>query len=213
MNRDMPEANSQIGIRKARHDDLDALIKVLGRAYDQEPFLDWLAVQDQKRTQRIERFFEISLRDYPSTMKYDHVFTTEQLNACAIWYPPEPRDSWKAPLLRSLILMPKFISIHGIRKLPSVWRGLEIANKHHLKEPHYYLFVVGVDPVYQGKGIGSLLIRHGLQRCNERGMPAYLETAEEELVGYYEKHAFKVTQEFLIPRAGPTVWCMIYEPK
>jgi len=84
--------------------------------------------------------------------------------------------------------------------------------KHHLREPHYYLFAIGVDPADQGKGIGSHLVVHVLNNmCNERGLPAYLETATEENVRFYEKHDFKVREEFRLPK-GPKIWTMIYEP-
>jgi len=84
--------------------------------------------------------------------------------------------------------------------------------KHHLKEPHYYLNILGVDPAQQGKGIGSHIIQHGLAMCNEKGVPAYLECATEDNVRFYQKHDFKVIEDFMLPK-GPKLWTMIYEPK
>jgi len=48
--------------------------------------------------------------------------------------------------------------------------------------------------------------------CNEKAVPAYLETEPEDNVRFYEKHDFKVREEFMLP-GGPKVWTMIYEPK
>ena len=101
----MSKANSQIRIRKAGRNDLETLINVLVRAFDQDPSIDWLVLKDEKRSQRMACFFEILVNH--SGMKYDHAFTTEDLSGIAVWYPPEPRDSWKSSFLEDVILLPK----------------------------------------------------------------------------------------------------------
>jgi hypothetical protein len=93
---------SQQRIRKfeseKQGDDVDAIKRVLAKAYDTEPFVNWFVLQDVKRLQRIEMFFELSIKNY--AMEYKHVFITEELNGVAAWYPPEPRDSWKSSTLK-----------------------------------------------------------------------------------------------------------------
>jgi GNAT superfamily N-acetyltransferase len=49
--------------------------------------------------------------------------------------------------------------------------------RHHPKEPHWYLAFVGCDPTCQGQGLGSALIKEGLRRCDADGLPAYLESS------------------------------------
>jgi len=211
MEKEESRTDTQIRIRKAGYDDVDAMKRVLAKAYDKEPVLNWLVVQDEKRTQRMERFFEVQLRDFDS-IQHDHVFTTEQLEGIAIWYPPEPQYCWNPSLLKVLSLLPKLIPIYGLRNFPSVRSGIEMIMKDHLREPHYYLLAIGVDPADQGKGIGSHLVQHGLRMCNEKGVPAYLECATERHVHFYQRHDFKVSKDFTIPK-GPKIWTMIYEPK
>jgi len=210
MENEESRTDTQVRIRKAGYDDIDAMKRVLARAYDKDPLVNWFVLQDGKRTQRIEKFFEVPFKYY--AMKYDHVITTEELNGAAAWYPPEPKDCWKSSTLKNLSLIHKIISICGIRAVPSRMLGLLMMEKHHLKKPHYYLFGLGVDPSQQGKGIGSHLLQFGLSMCNEKGVPAYLETETEDNVRFYEKHDFKVVDEFLIPHNGPKIWTMIYEP-
>jgi len=190
METDMSKANGQIRIRKAGRNDLDTLISVLVRAYDQDPHVNWLVPKDEKRSERIAKFFEILVNH--SGMKYDHAFTTEDLTGIAVWYPPEPRDRWKSSFLEDVILLPTWIQVCGIRGMPSGMAVDKLLKKHHLKRPHYYLAPLGVDPVHQGTGIGSHLLQHGLRMCNEKGVPAYLETGTEENIRFYVKHDFKV---------------------
>ena len=40
---------------------------------------------------------------------------------------------------------------------------------------HWYLPLAGVDPPAQGRGLGSVLLRHALEICDRGGLPAYLE--------------------------------------
>lgn len=201
--------NTQIRIRKVGHDDLDDMTRVVARAYDKDPFINWMAFQDEKRTERIETFFKVSTEHY--TLQYGHVFATEDLCGVAMWYPPEPHDCWKGSTLKDLRFLHKWISVCGVRQFLSRMLGYGVVKKHHVKEIHYYLNVIAVDPARQGNGIGSHLIQHGLRMCNEKRLPAYLECATEENVRFYQKNDFKVSEEFTVPR-GPKIWTMIYEP-
>jgi ribosomal protein S18 acetylase RimI-like enzyme len=206
--------DTQIRIRKARYADVDVMKKVMARAYDKEPYTLYVVLQDEQRIERAEKMIEIVLKYY--VMKYDHVFVPEQVNAVAMWYPPEPKNCWKSSKLRDFSLMHKAISVTGVRGVLSLMHSDGTIKEHHLKnmkEPHYYLFMLGVDPAHQGKGIGSYLVQHGLHMCRERGVPAYLECATEDNVRFYETHNFKVIDEFLVPHNGPKIWTMIYEPK
>lgn len=51
---------------------------------------------------------------------------------------------------------------------------------------------IGVDPDWQGKGIGRALLRALLARADEVGAPVYLEvrTDNETAIGLYEAHGF-----------------------
>lgn len=197
-------------IRNAISDDIDTMKRVLARAFDADPFHKWYVIQDKKRIARLETHFETYLKHY--VMKHDHVFVTEEVNAVAAWFPPEPEESWKLSTLKELSLMDKWVSIMGVRKLRIVQAGVDRLKKHHLKTPHFFLAYLGVDPELQGKGIGAGLLRHGLNMCTQDRLPAYLETSAEQNVPYYEKHGFTVLEEFELER-GPRIWTMIYRPQ
>ena len=62
--------------------------------------------------------------------------------------------------------------------------------EYHLKEPHWYLALLGVDPMKQGRGHGSSLLAYALERVDREGMPAYLEASSPRNKALYERHGF-----------------------
>ena len=67
----------------------------------------------------------------------------------------------------------------------------EQMGSYHPHEEHWYLPLIGVDPLVQGKGVGSALLRHALKQCDALGIPAYLEATTPGSIRLYERHGFK----------------------
>ena len=84
--------------------------------------------------------------------------------------------------------------------------------EHVPSEPVWYLEIIGVDPAVQGRGIGTALIQHGMERAQADGLPAFLETSVEGNVAYYERLGFRVVEEGDAPLGGPHVWFMRRDP-
>jgi len=88
---------------------------------------------------------------------------------------------------------------------------LDAMAKEHPREPHWYLALIGVDPAFQGSGVGTALLRPRLAACDETGVPAYLETQKPENVPYYERFGFKVRT--VVRHEGcPPLWTMWRDP-
>ncbi|UQA59294.1 GNAT family N-acetyltransferase [Polyangium aurulentum] len=80
---------------------------------------------------------------------------------------------------------------------------------HHITEPHFYLFVLGVEPRLQGRGIGAALLRSFTARADAASKPCYLETDRISSVRLYERHGFEVMREIdIAPLGGLHMWLM-----
>lgn len=83
----------------------------------------------------------------------------------------------------------------------------------HYAEPHAYLFVLGVLPEFQGRGVGSALLRAFCERADAEGLPCYLETDKESSVRLYRSHGFGIEREIdIAPLDGLHTWLMLRGP-
>lgn len=197
-----------VSVRKARQDEAGALSAVLARAFDDDPFANWAVAQDSKREDRILSFMSLAMRRM--TLPHGHVYTTDGTDGVAGWTPP---GKWKLGMLQQLMLAPQMARSTSWRRLPKVIGGLNVVEKKHPHQPHYYLLVVGVEPALQGRSIGTQLMAPVLALCDRESMPAYLESSKERNVPLYERNGFRVTEELTIPNGGPRLWLMWREPQ
>ena len=78
--------------------------------------------------------------------------------------------------------------------------------------PHWYLWGLAVDPDCQGQGIGSWLMKPGVKRAAQQGLPIYLETHDEKNVPFYQKRGFNLVRSERVPSANLPFWCMVRQP-
>ncbi|HVM09100.1 MAG TPA: GNAT family N-acetyltransferase [Acidimicrobiales bacterium] len=90
----------------------------------------------------------------------------------------------------------------------SVFALLAQVVDHHPTDPVWYLPFVGVDPLRQGAGIGSELVRAGLARADADGLPAYLEASTARNRALYERFGFDVVGE-IRAADSPPLWPML----
>ena len=193
-------------IRRAVSSERGALSETLARAFWDDPVWGWLFPDEATRPRRSSQVFHAYLRD---ALNVGEVYTTPDLSGAALWKPPGKWKLSNAAIVRSL---PSLLRAFGTR-LPA---SLEIERKvesQHPHDPHWYLSVIGTDPVAQGKGIGAALIRQITDRCDADGLPAYLESSKEANVPYYERFGFKVTGDTRLGDDGPTIWFMWRDPQ
>ncbi|HEY1710334.1 MAG TPA: GNAT family N-acetyltransferase [Rhizomicrobium sp.] len=114
---------------------------------------------------------------------HDTVTATEDFEAVAMWLPPGVEPDYERV---STLDMP------GTEESAAISAEVQGQMAHyHPKEPHWYLWMIGVDPRCQGKGYGSALLKHMLERCDREHAVAYLESSSPKNVPLYERHGFE----------------------
>jgi len=68
----------------------------------------------------------------------------------------------------------------------------EAIASYHPHEDHWYLPLIGVDPVHQGKGCGAALLDDVLSQCDRDHVAAYLESTNPANLTLYQRHGFEL---------------------
>ncbi len=203
------QPRSQPQVRRAVRSDVNRMVEVLARAFDDDPVPNFLFTTERRRRRGLRRFFGIQLRHM--YLSDGEVWTTDDIAGGALWAPPgKPR-----PGLRELFwLFPMLADLMGLgRHAGPAMQLLGAVDRARPREQHWYLATIGTDPDRQGRGVGSALLRQVLGRVDEEGLPAYLESSKEQNLPFYARHGFEVTGEIHTPGGGPTLWLMWREPR
>ncbi|MEM7138409.1 MAG: GNAT family N-acetyltransferase [Myxococcota bacterium] len=190
-----------MSLSQAGAGDVAEVVDILADAFLEDPIMKWVSLSPTYPA------FAFGLAT-PFCVEQGHTFTTEDASGAISWLPPrvalEPKTN-PASIWRGL-------RDFGPKSLVRAVSMLQKMSKHHPREPHYYLFSIGTRRSAQGRGVGSSLIRPGLEKCDAEGVPAYLESSNIKNLPFYRKHGFEVVQELRLASDGPTMWLMWRPP-
>jgi len=187
---------------------------VLARAFHDDPMFTLIFPDADERAQSLPLLWDAAIR---YSLTYGEVYTTPAVNAVACWLAPgnEKITFWR--LLGTGFELPQAI-LHFNED--ARWRTLDIVrcmdlvherevNRAELVAPPWYLWLLGVDPAFQGQGLAQQLMLPVLALADAAGDACYLETAAEANVGFYQKFGFEVVCEDVVPDHGLRFWAMV----
>ncbi len=131
----------------------------------------------------------------------------------AVWLPP---GAYPRGARRDVISL--FHDLRSVHRLGSrapagvrLYGAIDRAHRR-VEEPHWYLALLGTDPGWQRRGVGSALVAAVLERADQDQTLAYLETQKPENIPWYRRHGFEVVDE-LHPQGCPIMWTMRRDPR
>lgn len=183
---------------------------VLARAFQDYPLFANFIPEASKRNLLLPDIFEFLTR---YGVLYGEVYATSPgLEGIAVWFPSEKAEM---TLLRMIRIWGFRLIYDYVRTRRSISRllsyneyALKVQNRH-LHCPHWYLFLIGVDPTFQGKGYANALIKPMLTRIDKEHLSCYLETQDEKNISIYERYGFEVVQVDTVPGTDLKHWAML----
>ncbi|MCF0088232.1 MULTISPECIES: GNAT family N-acetyltransferase [Streptomyces] len=203
-----------VAIRRADRNDRELVVRVLDEAFQGDPVSGWVFPGEEHRRATHHRLMAAFADTVLAEGRIDLV---EDGTACALWLPvpAAPVAESAAPAapagaadeaetLRQEV-DPENGRVELIARL--------MAEAHPADRAHEYLWMIGVVPGHQGRGLGTALIRPVLERCDREGLPAYLEASSPRSVPLYERLGFAALDRTLDLPDGPRMWPMWREPR
>lgn len=175
--------------------------QILGSAFANDPIMNWITPDN--------RLYSSMFYAEANALYKDRGITQINQSRCgaALWLPPGVPA--RAPVRwATLTMLWKLFTSGGLDSLRRATLLEELFEAHHITEPHYYLFAIGAKSEHQGKGIGSALLRTGLELVDAAGAIAYLESSNSKNNALYERFGFEIINEIKLPNNGPLFWPM-----
>ena len=176
-------------MKSASRSDKALIIDILCQSFDDNTSINFIVRQDHKRTKRIRQLMDYC---FEMCMLQGQAFLNEERNGCVLILDSVRKAGW----LNNFILDTKLaLNAIGLLRIGKILNREKQIKAHQPKEPFYYLWFIGVQPEYQGQGIGSKLLGETLQFYESTGKPFYLETSVVSNLPWYQKYGFKIINE------------------
>lgn len=197
-----------VAIRIATVGDRDDAASSLSSAFAADPIMGWMTRTEPLDAARLRRFFETIVDG--ELQKESHVtYVAGTGGGAAVWRDVGDKGPSTGELLKSA---PRFVRVFGLG-LARAMRLAAAVDRSHPKEPHVYLFFVGVHQDRRGRGVGASLLAPVLERCDREGVPAYLENSNPSNEAFYARLGFVPRGSISLPKGAPPLTPMWRDPR
>ncbi len=193
-------------LRVATAADVSRLAGVLADAFIHDPVYTWMLPRRLPLKPRLRALFTAEMKCYG--LRQGTVWTTLDYDGAVVELPP---GAWEMPTSMTGKEALAWLRAFGTR-LPLAARVQRAMEARHLREPHFYVRIVGVRTARQGQGLGSALMQPTLQRADSAGLPAYIEASSQRSAALYERLGFVHLGPLELPEGGPPLWLMRRPP-
>ncbi|MEJ2901685.1 GNAT family N-acetyltransferase [Pedobacter panaciterrae] len=174
---------------KAKMSDKKWVTGMLASSFSDNPSVNYILSGDRRRPERI-----LALMDYSFElcMRFGEVWLSDDRRGCALLLFPQHKRTTLSSIWLDLKLV---LGAVGLGRIGKVLRRERLVSGKQPKAAMAYLWFIGVDPLYQHAGLGSVLLNELLKRADDLALPVYLETSVAANLPWYERFGFKVYDE------------------
>lgn len=184
---------------------LAAATNTLVTAFMDDSMMGWVFPDPVARARGLPRLNRVPL-EYG--LRYGYVRQSDNGRCVAIWIPPGEPMSPARMIRCGMLAVPLRTGLRPLARFAGANTVMDKIHKRHMSGPHWELLIVGVDPALQGRGRGKALVRDGLARADESGLPCYLNTNTPANLPFYEELGFTVLEQTTLGKGGPPAWAM-----
>jgi ribosomal protein S18 acetylase RimI-like enzyme len=178
------------------------IVDVITLAFSTDPVARWAYPDSQQYLQYFSNFVRLF---GGKAFEIGSAYYVGNFAAASLWLPPgvHPDEQGLISLFESTVADEVRNDLYGV---------FEQMGDFHPAEPHWYLPLIGTDPMQQGKGLGSVLLRHAVSLCDLDNKPAYLESSNPKNIPLYQRFGFEVIGEIQVG-SSPPLFPMLRRPR
>ena len=165
----------------------ESVLKAASLAFCADPFMRWMMPSAPEFLPGFRDM--VGLYAAGASIARGTTFHTEQFEGVAIWLKPDVHGDEEGTMA--------WMEAHIREEIRAdLGQMLEAMGDYRAQyEPCWYLSVLGVDPAFQRRGLGSVMMKHVTRIIDELGLPAYLESSNPDNISLYLRHGFEVVGE------------------
>ncbi len=168
-------------IIKATPEDRETCVDIVVAAFIADPMLRWMMPDVSNYLKNAHAGMDAFAGN---AVEHGNSFYIEGNKGVVLWLPPGVEQDEEA-------MQETMGSSADMEMLPDLMQVMEEVQSYHPKEPHWYLPTIGVDPAYQGMGLGAALMKESLKAVDADRLPAFLESSNPANVSLYMRHGFE----------------------
>ncbi len=181
-----------MNIIHANREDKPRIIELLSKSFQHDPQTLYILGKEGNKQRKLRRLMAYAFEYGLANGKVD---ISEDRNAVAIWKMRNSKNMTLHLILESLL----FLMAYGLRGLKRISDMEERIAKFYPENINFtYLWILGTDPMEQGKGYGSAILSQALGQYEQDRVPIYLETSSESNARYYQKKQFSLYHSFVL---------------
>jgi GNAT superfamily N-acetyltransferase len=162
----------------------------LARAFQDDPLMRYTLPDAAERVRLLPDMYARMIR---FGVLAGEVYTTaESVEGVALWMPPDAKWAREHIEASGMAQMPALIGDDAYQRYRDVVGREWQARERDMKVSCWYLFLLGVEPKSQRRGLGGELMRPVIERADAEHVACYLETENERNVTFYRKHGFEL---------------------
>ena len=185
--------------------------RLLVRAFAADPIITHFLAAPRRRRFAFPAFFRALILEHLERRHVYGAWDEDRLVGVAVWAPPQGPPPSFAMRLRAR-LGHLVVRLFFPRRACKLYRGFAATASLHPHEPHWYLCFVGVDPNYQGRGVGQQLLAPVLQTADRDRALCYLETPFPATHEFYRRLGFELRPAAYPFEGAPPLWSMVRRP-
>jgi ribosomal protein S18 acetylase RimI-like enzyme len=192
------DLNNLVRLKKSQ---VEPAAEMLGRAFHNNPTSAYFFPDTAERERKLPYVFQSSIN---YGISHGEVYAPSlNLEAVTVWLPSEKANVSLGEVVRS------GLGEEFAGRLAYIDKYTASAHGRNAPFRHWFLFVIGVDPVFQRKGYASTLLKAMFARIDNEQLPCYLEADDAKNIPFYQHFGFEVVEEIIVPGIEVKLWPML----